>query len=130
MIKLRFLFLLGIFSFQVQAQKSNTSPARHVFKSSESVNVQDFFSKNAISLGIDEATQMVEIKRTKSRQSEHIKYQQYYKNIPVYGSVYILHSKDQLVHKSSGVISPNINISTTPSVTLDDICHFAIPSPT
>lgn len=126
MIKLRFLFLLGIFSFQVQAQKSNTSPARHVFKSSEPVNVQDFFSKNAISLGIDEATQMVEIKRTKSRQSEHIKYQQYYKNIPVYGSVYILHSKDQLVHKSSGVISPNINISTTPSVTSDDICHFAI----
>ena len=46
----------------------------------------------------------------------HEKYQQYYLDIPVYGSKYIFHSKSNVMLSSNGYLARDIAISTTPTL--------------
>ncbi len=47
---------------------------------------------------------------------KRVKFKQSYMGIPVQGSAYTLHQKDGVVQKATGVILPNIEVNTNPSV--------------
>lgn len=47
---------------------------------------------------------------------EHKRYRQYYKELPVIGTNYVLHIKDGLVTSASGSYGPNISIDATPAL--------------
>jgi PKD repeat protein len=46
----------------------------------------------------------------------HTRYQVYYKNIPIEGSIYIVHSKEGRVHSANGEYILGSNISVTPEI--------------
>ena len=46
----------------------------------------------------------------------HRRYNQYYQNIPVDGSVYTIHFKDGKVHSMNGILHPDIKLSTHPKL--------------
>lgn len=48
---------------------------------------------------------------------EHVKYQQYYLNVPVLGHVYILHSKDGQITKANGMLNKDLQLPTQPFLT-------------
>jgi Zn-dependent metalloprotease len=98
--------------------KSESSIGNVILKNGISSNAQNFFSTNAGAFGLGTNDQMVLLKNeTDNLGWTHSKFQQYSNNIKIVGCTYIVHELNSNVVKANGTISPNSNISSTPSLT-------------
>ena len=81
------------------------------------VNHENFFSTYREKMGLSVESEMrLEKNILGSNEYEHFKYQQFYKNIPVYRSAYTLHSKNGKVQLASGYYLPKIELSILPAL--------------
>lgn len=58
--------------------------------------------------------------------NNHLKYQETYKNLKVFGAVYILHENDGIVESANGLIYPKIdfgNSTQNQRTKYSKICH-------
>ncbi|MBK8819011.1 MAG: hypothetical protein IPN49_07940 [Saprospiraceae bacterium] len=85
-----------------------TSP---VFYPDKEVEVKDFFKEFGEKLGLSPQCKMMVEKNSFSKPvKNHIKYHQYYNNIPVYGHSLVLHKKDGNIDHATGTIAQNLKI--------------------
>ncbi len=81
------------------------------------ISEDDFFLQKQQSLGLNKDVTMVLKSRNVDKNNiVHSKYQQYYKGIKVVGGTYILHSKHDMVYKSTGSLYPDIKLNTMPTL--------------
>ena len=100
-------------------QKFQDNKLRHIDVPTKS---SDFFSVNNKSLGLTEDDHMIQVKKWTDRSgiTRH-RYTQSYRNLPVIGSAYTLHSNNGAVYKATGNLFPNIDLSITPSFTKKEL---------
>lgn len=137
-MKLKPLTLLFVILF-FQGQAQNSSEASHLFTQYEkdfswvtinpeyTISADRFFEENYQLLGLQSPRDM-QILRDKKDQFgwRHVRCQQYYKDVPVTGGVYILHEKEGRVIKANGKIFSNIELSTQASITAQEAIQYAL----
>lgn len=112
--------------FLIFCQDSLIGQAQRAFKPEKPTSVETFFSDYHEVLQIDKNTKMVEKTKNIDKSGNlHTRYQQYYKGVKVVGGTYILHSKNDLVMKSNGVLAENLNMNTTPFLEREEAIHKA-----
>ncbi|MBK6564734.1 MAG: M4 family metallopeptidase [Saprospiraceae bacterium] len=101
------IFLLPCLAMS-QEKIAVTSP---VFYPDKEVEVKDFFKEFGEKLGLSPQCKMMVEKNSFSKPvKNHIKYHQYYNNIPVYGHSLVLHKKDGNIDHATGTIAQNLKI--------------------
>ncbi|MDB4438823.1 M4 family metallopeptidase [bacterium] len=89
--------------------------AKHVSKS-------QFFETYKSELGISEYTSFRKVKSFKSKSNfTTVKYKQYFRDLEVVGGNYTLHLLGDKTQKASGNLLPFVNVSTTPSLSFDEV---------
>lgn len=82
-----------------------------------SVSHQNYFDQMANPMGISEGTEMKVLRAINgSDKNVHYKFQQYYKDLPVIGNIYILHENNGKVNYANGLYTPYLNVNTEPSI--------------
>ena len=90
------------------------------------VNQIQFFDEYAQRLGLTPDSEMKWLRTTNDQQNGiHYHYQQYYKNVKVYGAKYILHEENQYVEAANGIISPNLNLDIRPQISAEEALQIA-----
>ena len=124
-----FVLLTCILScFGINAQKSSIEVIRQ-YNSNKIVEIDNheltkssFFSSYKKSLGLSDDDHFVMVKEIRTPDGfTRAKYKQYYKKLPVVGSMFTLHESEQVIRKATGNILPFINVNTRPEIEFD---HF------
>ena len=116
------LSLLLLFFFSGFAQKNiHRVKTYNQFKAIRfDTNIQktdNFFSSNAEQMGLSSDDEMRLIQtRLGLTQFKHYRYQQFHKNLPVFGASYTLHEKDGFLVSANGFYLPHIDLNTTPQL--------------
>jgi len=118
------LFVLSLSISQIFSQaitlksKFNTRNEVELMKfDNEVLKATDFAGKYYEELGLDSAKDLMAYKRIQSLNGWiRIRHKQSYKGLRVVGAEYVLHEKDNLIKKSSGVLLPYINLNTKPAI--------------
>ena len=132
MIRIFTFLSLMAFSSTIFSQAAALSSERiyqtyKSYKSDKGLSPATFLAAHYSQMGLDGSSDMILQKSSTSPHSYgHHKYKQYYKDIPVYGSSYILHTREGQVISSNGSIFPNIHINTVPSLTTDEALQLAL----
>ncbi|MEM9821192.1 MAG: M4 family metallopeptidase [Bacteroidota bacterium] len=120
-----FIVLLSLYSypFSLTAQTKSTAKTHQqeqnafVEWQNHDLKVDRFFEEVGTQLGIDPHSTFQLDRKIKGRNDfNHYKFQQYYKSIPVFGAIYILHEAEQQVVWSSGYFLPFLNLETQPAL--------------
>jgi len=123
-MKLLLFTLLSIFfQFELIAQTASNPTKTSIFNENsfkeyrdELISTERFFELKKEAFGLENC-EMVLINSNKLKSDLiHLKYQQYYKGIPIYNSMYYLHTKDGEVQSSNGMLYPFIEINTEPKI--------------
>jgi Zn-dependent metalloprotease len=120
---LQFALIFNFIQQELYAQVSSSSSKTAIFNensfkeyNAESISSESFFKLKNEALGLDNCDMvLINSNRLKS-DFIHLKYQQYYKGIPIYNSMYYLHTKDGEVKSSNGMLYPFIEIKTEPNL--------------
>ncbi len=125
------LFILTTFLLSAQSVSKSTSnflDQYRVYKNEvPNLAVTDFFSTNAIEMGLSTDDEMVIMKSEEGKNGyEHFRYKHLYKGIPVYGSEYLIHTKDGYVKSANGSYLPKINIDTNPAISAEEALTIAM----
>ncbi len=118
---LAFTLLLSI-NLVAQHQNKTISKAyqqlsNQVITPQAPVKSNDFFTTHKTQMGLSTLDEM-SIKRVlkDSNGNSHLRFEQHFDGIPVHGSSFTLHEKNDFVTKATGYYLPNINISTVPKL--------------
>lgn len=91
---------------------------RKVAFQNSSLNANNFFAQQATKMGL---TSPSEMKRTKTLTGEngyqHVRYQQIYQSVPVFGTAYTLHEKNGIVTHAGGYYLPLVDLEVRPQIT-------------
>lgn len=115
------VFFLLIFSHQAQAQVKTASKV-FIQKHYRSLKVSkltanNFFEIEASKMGLSSASEMQWVKTIPGENgNQHFKFQQIYQSIPVFGSAYTIHEKNEIAIHASGYYLPMINIDIHPKI--------------
>lgn len=120
---LLFTLLSIFFQFELIAQTASIPTKTSIFNENsfkeyrdELISTERFFELKKEAFGLENC-EMVLINSNKLKSDLiHLKYQQYYKGIPIYNSMYYLHTKDGEVQSSNGMLYPFIEINTEPKI--------------
>ncbi|WP_138475659.1 M4 family metallopeptidase [Dyadobacter bucti] len=100
------------------------------FKENTNVAPGTFFSRYASNLGISESYILREIKNETDNESQirmrHQLFQLHYKNIPVEGCVFSLHSSDNVLKVAHGRIVPGLDINVVAQVDMQTALNAAM----
>ena len=112
-----FICLLGKFGFS-QEINHYTSDTR--------IRIQDFFlrQQSTLQLSVNDEMQSV-YENTDAQQVKHLKFQQIRNGLPIIGAYCFLHTKDDEVIKSHGIVYPDQNIAAEASVSVNDAIDIA-----
>ncbi|MDX1685755.1 MAG: M4 family metallopeptidase, partial [Saprospiraceae bacterium] len=90
------------------------------------IKTHAFFDQIRSSYQLDEALDWREVNRSQDALSmEHIRFDQFYKDLPVLGHQYILHSKNGKVVKSNGQLALDLEIPTQPFLSKEEALEMA-----
>jgi len=131
--KLTLLCLLfSIWVINANAQKRGISKIalqkkmQHV-KIDQALKTADFFTSQATNMGLSESDEMRPLKSLEGQNGyAYNKYQQFYKNIPIFGASYTLHIKDGLVKRASGYYLPMIDLKTEAQISSERALDIAM----
>ncbi len=131
-ILLILLFLFS-FNFSTQAQKKGVSKVylqkqmRHTTFQNSSLNADNFFEQQAGKMGLNSSDEMQQTKTITGKNGyEHIRYQQVYQSVPVFGTAYTIHQKNGVVTHASGYYLPLIELDTRPRIDPDNALEIAM----
>ena len=119
-VKTLLLCILCSGSFWAAAQnlKATQKKFAHYTWASPVHNHQDYFSAMAAEMQLSPQTSMQLLKKETGLSGvNHYRYQQTYAGLPVVANVYILHERHGKVHSANGLFTPQLNLSTVPTVT-------------
>lgn len=128
------LVSLLLFTFgNLHAQKSDLGKRITIHQSSKlivedtpSQNPSSYLKENSDRLGLSQYDKMLPVAEIKGASGiVHNKFQQEYKNLPVIGAKYILHSKNDKVVKANGYIAPDIDLDILPKIDLKEVKNAA-----
>ncbi len=135
-LKTLFLFLtifLCCFISTGQAQKKGTSKSylqkqmRKVTFKDASLNADNFFNQQANKMGLTSPAEMQWTKTiTGENGYEHIRYQQFYQSVPVFGTAFTLHQKNGRVTHATGYYLPLIDLEVQPQITAENALQIAM----
>lgn len=87
----------------------------------------DFFASNQKKLGLSEYDKMNQEKQWIDRSGiKRYRFTQSYKDLPIIGSAYTLHERENLVYKATGNLFPDININVKPTFKKSELEEKAI----
>lgn len=110
------LFLLALIPSLLISQSSIQDDYKHRRYNSQKVAPDEVLSEVCTTKNIDPLSLIIHSEKRSTNGYLHSKYVQTYKNLDVFGSSYILHSKNNYVISSNGYLAQDINIETTPTV--------------
>jgi len=113
--------LLCLFALHLGAQSQSSNvflQQQNQFKEVDGVftDAQAFFTAEAKALGLEGSEMRLLRKSTGHNGFTHERYQQFYQDILVFGSSYILHKQEGRIQSASGYYLPQLNLDITPSV--------------
>ena len=86
-----------------------------------------FFHQHYQAYGLSSPQDMQLVKKKSDKlEWTHYRFHQYHKGVRVEGGTYILHEKDNQVIKANGQLYPNIQVNTSPFVSIDQILDQAL----
>lgn len=111
---------------QIASVKNGTDWIK--FKPNIKIKAKDIFSNYNSLFGLrNSIDKMVLIKNETDKLNYlHLKYQQYYKDIPVEGAQYILHELNGKIETGNGKLITGLNIGTQPSISSNDAVNKAL----
>ncbi len=93
----------------------------------EPILEDEFFKKEHLKMGLSDSDEMRLERTLKGKNGfTHSKFQQFYNNIPVFGSAYTLHSKNGQVQRASGYYLPLIQPFDPITISKDQALRMAI----
>ncbi|MEO6189040.1 MAG: M4 family metallopeptidase [Saprospiraceae bacterium] len=103
-------------SFSIHRESIDAYKTSILINRSESINSKNFFEEHALELGFTEVTQMKQINQSSDLVGfTHYRFKQYYNDLEIYGSNYLLHEKSGKLVNGNGTLIPEQNISTKAS---------------
>ncbi len=100
---------------------------RHFQNTDTQLSGENFFQKKAEVFNLAEASEMKQQQTAIGFNGiEHLKFQQYHQEIPVFGATYMLHSQNGIIKSSNGYFRPNIPTATSPSISAQEALQIAI----
>lgn len=108
--------------------KANSEPGWYYFREEKQVHEAEVFKQYAAVFGLTSNDEMrLEKKVTDRAGFTHSKYRQYYRGIPVEGSMMIIHSRrGNIVYLVNGNIIRNITLPSYPTITETDALQKAL----
>lgn len=98
-------------------------PRRIIYKAQSAVQFQNYFDRYA---GISSA----DLRQVRQFEDElgmrHTRYRQYYQNLEIIGSDYILHERDGRVVSANGFLFSDFNMAVTPSISEAEALKIAL----
>ena len=129
-----FLPIIFIFSFLssygqnhlAKQKRSKREQAKLLIADNPTHFSQSYLNQIKTDFGLGIEDKFTEVKSVKNKSDfTHIKYQQYYNDLRVVGAKYTLHTKNNIVHKSTGRIAPFISINVDPGIQAADVIQSA-----
>ncbi len=91
------------------------------------LELEDFFITQRTAMGLSSDDEMRLLRYEKGKNGyEHYRYEHLYKGVPVFGSQYLVHTKDGLVISSNGSYFPGIQLSIEPSLSQEQALRIAM----
>jgi Zn-dependent metalloprotease len=128
------ILLIPFYLFGQHQDKSSMSKIYKTNKllkiSDEQIALNEFFTVKTADLGIGQSEMKLVKKLPTKTNVTHYKYQQYYKEYPVFKNIYILHEQEGKVVSANGSLYPNIEIPTQVLLSKEEAyrkansCHF------
>lgn len=118
------IIFLSLYALQLNSQNINSKnkiQKRNAIElmhfDNQTLVANEFIDKYYEELGLESAKDLSAYNRIQSLNGwTRIRHKQFYKGLRVAGAEYILHEKDNLIKKSTGVLLPYINLNTTPKI--------------
>ena len=122
------LFSISLFSQQKSFSKAYIQKQHKIINAAATkTTATDFFAVYNKEMGLTLHDEMrKQYSRNVNSRQQHIKYQQFHQDIPVYGSAYHLHIEDGKVQSANGFYLPKIDVNTVPQVSEEDAVAIAI----
>ena len=127
------LLLFTITTVLVSAQSTNRSTSSYlnqfrVHKNEvPNLKLEDFFSTQGTLMGLSSDDELRLLRSEAGMNGfQHHRYEHYYKGVQVYGSQYLVHTKDGLVTSSNGSYFPGIELSVEPALTEEQALRLAM----
>lgn len=112
-----FICLLGKFGF---------SQELIYFNAEARIKTKDYFESQQSALHLSVNDEMKpSYENTDAKQVKHLKFQQIRNGLPIIGAYYFLHTKDDEVIKSHGIVYPDQNVATEASVSVNEAIDIA-----
>lgn len=104
---------------------NGSSPSDIQIKETSAITVSDFFSEYKKAFGLNEKYEFRLIRTGQDKTGfDHKRYKQYYDGIEVSETHYILHAKNNTVRHANGNPVHDLEINTSPSISLDQASFF------
>jgi len=130
-----FLLTLALFCFipSSQAQEKGSSKVylqkqmRNLTFENRALNAGNFFDQQFTRMGLTSPAEMQWTKTIAGENGyEHLRYQQVYQSIPVFGTAYTIHQKNGVVTHASGYYLPLIDLVVRPQINAETALQIAM----
>ena len=116
MLSVQFVIIILLLPILSMSQSTSNDEYKYKRYPQKQLITDEVISQVCENKGIEsESLKIVSIRKDKDGVT-HNKYSQSYKGLEVYGTTYIIHSKNDFVTSSNGYLASNIELSTSPQI--------------